>query len=351
MTWSRVVDFSLEWLLKPVVGLFLGVLLTWVVTTIRRRMQDRRFRRIHSLAGRYLAYAEGERDRHNVRDKELLQITQSVGRLSGTARSVDGSRRWSLEGEIVDHGCLSGVYRADVQADKSRGTFFLEPRLGSKGDFDGVWAGYDSVNKRVRCGKYQWYRLLEPTIETLKPDSPHKARALAILSVSLGKKYINEPTFQGYLEGKGSRFALGAILDGEVIGVALAKVMEKDDMDYYDGRARQAGLRTALSPYQRVGHLKSIAVKDGFRRRGVGTALCQEATRLLKQAGCATVFTVAWESGSDQASMSLFSTIGFDTLGEVPEFWRVDNVQEDHQCPKCGFPCTCAALFCLLSRL
>lgn len=337
----------LDWLIKPAVG----ALALWIWTLARKRYRDRQFRKTHSLAGKYIAYAEGERAGQPVRDKELLQVNQSITSLNGMASTVDSKRQWDLEAEIVDNGCLSGNYRSAIPTDKSRGTFFLEPTLGAKGEYDGIWAGYDSLNRMVKSGKYQWRRLLEPSMSLIEDDPRLKEKLLAILAVSLGKKYINGVEFQGYLGAQKNKFAVSALVNGEAIAVALADTMERDNLEYYELAARKAGFNIFLSSYQRVGHLKSIAVRNEYRRQGVGTLLCLDVIERLKKAGCTAVFTVAWESGSAPASMNMFETIGFSRLGDIKEFWKVDDINQDHQCPKCGFPCTCTAIFCLLKQV
>jgi ribosomal protein S18 acetylase RimI-like enzyme len=223
----------------------------------------------------------------------------------------------------------------------------LEPKLAAKGEYEGIWAGYDSHNRSVNSGNYQWRQLLKTSIRKIPNEAQAKDRALSILSVSLGKRYIDGPTFQGYLEGKNTRFALGAFLNGEVIGVALGKVLEQEDAKYYESQAKKAGIRTALTSYQRVGHLKSVAVHERDQGRGVGTSLCAEAIRHLREVGCTAVFTVGWESGQTHSGIRVFKTLGFEILGAIEEFWQVDDAKDDHQCPKCGFPCKCTAVFCL----
>ena len=343
----ETLSIILDWIIKPAVG----ALALWIWTISRNRYRDHKFRKEHSVAGKYLAYSEGERAGQPVKDKELLEVNQSITHLNGMARTVDSRRQWNIEAEIVDFGYLSGSYRSAIHTDKSRGTFFLEPEVGVKGEYDGFWAGYDALNRMVKSGKYCWRKLLEPRILPLKDDLRVTQKALAILAVSLGKKYINEADFRGYLGDQHSKFAIGAIIEQEPIAVALAEIMEKPSLESYQASARKAGFNIFLSAYQRVGHLRSIAVKDEYRRQGVGTTLCSNVIEVLRDAGCNAVFTVAWEPGLTQSSMSMFETLGFARIGEVPEFWKVDEVNEDHQCPRCGFPCTCTAIFCLRTQL
>ena len=171
------------------------------------------------------------------------------------------------------------------------------------------------------------------------------------MTVNLGKRYIDPESFQQYIESTNGQQAFGAVVEKELIGVVLAQILDADEVQKFESIMRQAGSRVSLSAYGRIGHLRSVAVKDGFRNQGVGSALCVEASSYLKNAGCAAVLTVAWEAGLPHSSVSIFKTLGFDAVVEIKDFWKVDDPQKDHQCPKCGFPCTCTAIFCLQKHL
>jgi ribosomal protein S18 acetylase RimI-like enzyme len=333
-----ILAIAIDWIFKPAVG----ALALWVWNISKRKYNNYEFRKKYALSGPYMAYATGEREQKPVTEKELLDLHQSVSKVTGTATTLVPKRDWIIKTEILDNGWLSGVYKA--VHDGSLGTFFLEQEAGRTDRFKGFWSGYDSMVHMVRCGEYEWRKLLQFAVKPIKTDSHLKDKALAILSVNLGKRYVTDAEFQEYLDGKEGR-VFGAFLDDKLIGVALARIWKKDDPTFYEKACGKAGF---LSAHGRMGHLKSAAVTDAYQSKGAGTSLCKAAIQYFREAGCNAVFTVAWESGQPQSSLSMLQGLGFKSFAEVPDFWKVSDPQQDHQCPRCGFPCKCIATFCLL---
>ncbi len=119
---------------------------------------------------------------------------------------------------------------------------------------------------------------------------------------------------------------------------------ENPEVGEFDRKAEDA---TNLAAHSRVGLLKSVAVKRGSRRRGVGTQLSKEAIEILKnEFNCTAVAALAWESGSAESAPGVLEGLGFECKIRIEEYWRSDSEARGYRCSKCGPPpCLCAAGF------
>jgi GNAT superfamily N-acetyltransferase len=178
---------------------------------------------------------------------------------------------------------------------------------------------------------------MELTIAPIPSDVAVREHALRLLSAGLGMGYIRGEEFARCL-------ALGAHLDGELVGVLLGRMLEPAEAERY------LALAGAALAGQRLGLLQSVAVKDGCRGRGVGTALSRAIVECLQGDGATAVLAISWESGAKNSSGRMLEAVGFRRLAHIEEFWKEDSLRRGYRCPRCGNPCRCAAVL-YLNRL
>lgn len=74
------------------------------------------------------------------------------------------------------------------------------------------------------------------------------------------------------------------------------------------------------SPLVKKGHVISVAVEEGHRRRGIGNALMAEAMKALRSRGCSEVYLEV-RVGNDPA-ISLYRRLGFRVSRRIPGYYR-----------------------------
>ena len=106
-----------------------------------------------------------------------------------------------------------------------------------------------------------------------------------------------------------------------------------------------------LSDYFRadrqVVELKSFAVTDAFKGKGIGHQMVKQIMHAGHHLGIKLFFTEAWKSktmGIHSGRVLLKN--GFTLIEEIPLRWHSESIKERYLCPECGYPCHCtAALF------
>lgn len=167
--------------------------------------------------------------------------------------------------------------------------------------------------------------------------------ALSLLHAGLGDGYVDEPSL---VDCQKNGIVLGARGNGGLVGILLARVLDQSSAREFETLLQNAGATRRLD-LTRLGILKSIVVAAPCRGRGIGAALSGAAIERLRQAGCSTLVTVSWASG-ESSSAGMFERLGFKQLARVAEFWKDDSIRRGYHCPRCGQPCTCAAIVYVL---
>ena len=316
-----------------IAGVFFARLRDWYKT--------RKIMRKYPLEGRYISYYEDEENGEYKTIKALVIIDQNRTSITGRTQNLHDNREWTVRAELLDGNYLSGVYVGSNPHDPGKGTFFLQLDVRSS-EYAGIWAGYDSINKKVASGRYRWRRLEDGKIESLTGQGRRADQALSILGSSLGEKYIDRHQLNDYTRPELGHHASAAFMSEEVVGVQLSKVLSFEEASALDRRLDEEKVHTNLDCH-RLGLLKSIAVRPSARGRGIGSNLTQDALRFLKEHDCTCVAAVAWESGGDEISKGMLMASGFREIAHVPRYWYQDSIDRSYDCSVCGNPCTCSA--------
>jgi len=87
----------------------------------------------------------------------------------------------------------------------------------------------------------------------------------------------------------------------------------------YEVGGEVIGYAVALLREGRLGHIMSIAVDPGHRRRGVGTALLSELLRRLKEKGALVARLEV--RVSNEAALRLYRKLGFKEIYVMPDYY------------------------------
>jgi GNAT superfamily N-acetyltransferase len=140
------------------------------------------------------------------------------------------------------------------------------------------------------------------------------------------------------------KLLLLALLDGNLVGVAAARVLPQDGFDYYLPFGREAVLD--LFQHHRVGLMSTASVVEPLQGQGIGQELARRRIQWMNDAGCTAQIAVSWESGLAHTSDRVFAKVGFKCLSQVKGFFEEDSTHRGWNCPVCGSPpCRCSASF------
>ena len=142
----------------------------------------------------------------------IVQLTQKGKEIKGTTKM--DSRIWILEGEISDSGYIYGIYYAESIHDKGVGNFFLE--FTNDGNLEGLWSGYDSINKKIVSGRYLFKKI--PRIVISKVSEKSLPTILHIADKQLGNDYINANDFM-----QDDFLKFQASIDNKIVGFITSK--------------------------------------------------------------------------------------------------------------------------------
>lgn len=177
-------------------------------------------------------------------------------------------------------------------------------------------------------------------------DSLLLQQASEIYDVSLGQKYIPLEDLLRYAANPEQFILIGSVFDQALLGVMLAYPLDEDTAEEYSHTLREHNIPIQLQDYN-VGLIKSVAVRPGYRHRGIGTKLTLKSMARLKEMSCDFFLAVSWVSNRPDSSQKMFENLGFRNILSVPDYWTQDSIEKAYQCPNCGNPCHCNAIFYL----
>lgn len=329
------------------VGL-LGALVIGVLTAAYKGVQNRWIARKYPVSGMYGSVFEDIDEGERVETKAIAHIRQRGRRIFGPTRLVGSDRGWELEGRIDKGGRIHGSYTASDPHDDGSGGFFLE--LDKNGRLEGVWAGYDSVNRDVTAGRYRFWPVNE--IAVAKMEEEHLAGALSVLGSALGDRYVTREELLHYIDEPKTR-GLVALDDAGVVGAVTADLFDDVDGLLQLVPTDQHDVFMSLVPearYSKIGYLHSVAVDPASQGRGIGTALVRSMTETLWEAGANTIVSVGWTDHEGCHIEGPFTALGYVSKGDMGGYWTEDSKTKEYSCPTCGNPCECTARLFVRSR-
>lgn len=238
-----------------------------------------------------------------------------------------------IEGEVSDSGYIYGIYYAESVHDKGVGNFFLE--FTNDGDLEGLWSGYDSINKKIVSGKYLFKK--KPTIIVSKVQEKNLPTILHIADKQLGKDYINANDF---IEDDFLKFQ--ASINDKIVGFITSKELTIEEVykkipTLKDKKLNQFNVVSKLS------YIGSIATDPKYEGLGVASALFEYMLNELNKKDYIILMT-GWKSKNGININGIAKKFGFDEILEIKDFWKEDSIENNYDCPVCSNPCLCSAV-------
>lgn len=181
-------------------------------------------------------------------------------------------------------------------------------------------------------------------IDIQPQDSIMLSQASDIYDVSLGQKYIPPEDLLKYANNPSEYILIGSTIEDKLLGVMLAFPLDEKTARECNEAFKKHNIPFEL-PRLSVGVIKSVSVHPEYRHRGIGTRLTLEAMERLRKMSCGLFLAIAWDSGKVESSPKMFEKLGYKSLLDIPEYWYEDSIKEGYQCPNCGNPCHCKAIF------
>ena len=321
-----------------IIGLFSGGLVA-LFSTARRKIANYKIERKYPIAGEYISKFEDENNGKIEVITAPVVLKQKGKNIIGKTKVIDGSRCWILEGEISSGGHLYGVYSAEDPYDKGIGNFFLY--INYKRNMEGLWSGFDSVNRKITSGRYTFTPVMADfmIMDALENDI---SSIVDISDKELGKDYLNDYDIRSLFEKSDSIFRIVKSSSGEIIGFSYSyyatPVIVKE-------RSRIKKLPKSFEYSNNIGILKTVAVKSKCKNRGIGTALVIDAINKMKEKSIYSVITIAWKSKDKINMEGIMKNNDFLRYNEISDYWKEDSIREGFYCPTCGSPpCFCSAV-------
>lgn len=309
-----------------------------VFGTIGTRYYKRyRLEKRFPISGPYIAFFEDIQDGKNIVVHSFAQVKQNGSSVSIVNQTSD-DKSWTLDGTIFAGGHISGVYSADADYDEGVGSFYL--KVSSK-SLDGMWSGFDNVNRTTTAGRYWFRRILEINI--------HEAQQADINDIlhtsgnAFGYGYV-EPD---QLSNDAYHYAIVAQVNDEFAGFCFGELLEAnsvpdiirqnvtilpDDVKIAD----QSGT---------LGLLKTLAVRRKFREHGVGTQLLHAAEKALLKRGSNCIIVPAWEVDNNTPIENLLLRSDYAQWLKHDHYWREQCDAKQFECVARSEECRCSVTF------
>jgi GNAT superfamily N-acetyltransferase len=281
-------------------------------------------RRKYPVGGKYLSDFED-----TVRGQRIVQT--SVSRLKQRGRHITGKtigrdgRTWLLDGSIMGIGHISGVYSAEAIHDEGVGAFYLRAR-GLV--LEGLWAGYDHMNKTTTSGRYIFRRLIEVNIQALR--MAYTATALAIAEKVFGPNYLSETD----VSRTSGLHVFVALYDRKVVGLAAIEVSSS-----VSGKSNGDSWKLPMDIVHaeknaRLGIIKTVGVSEELQGHGIGEQLFVAMEAILKKRGMILCAVPAWEDDSGVHLRGILTGNGYEPFLTCPHYWK-------DACDAGAFSCRC----------
>lgn len=319
------------------VGILSGVLVT-LMQRLVKRYNDWKIEKKYPIAGNYITKFEDEENGVKIIKAASATFTQKGKTIGGETQ--EGSRFWLFDGKITDSGYLHGIYYSKDPHDKGIGNFFLH--IDYQRNMEGLWSGYDSINKKIVSGRYSFTPMVNNIIihDTTENDIPAIAN---LVDKELGKDYLPEELLSDFAASKDRYVFEVAKIENEIVGFCISIIADRDEVKGY---IRAKKLPNALEYSKKIGIMKTVVVKNSLKGKGVGTSLVQHTLDKLKHLHDVRSFcSIGWKSKEKINIDGVLKRFDFTFYKEIPEYWASDSIEKEYNCVDCGSPpCKCSAV-------
>jgi ribosomal protein S18 acetylase RimI-like enzyme len=283
----------------------------------------------YPVAGKYISYNEDVQNGEKVTQTAFTKLGQRGRHVRGWTKQKDG-RAWFLDGTIKGNSHISGSYSAQATYDEGVGVFYLK-MLGSH--LDGVWSGYDYMNKTVSVGRYIFKRLLPIKIKQAY-HGPYTG-LLTIAARRFGPGYLSENDM------KSNNWVVHvAVYRRRIVGFVLGGFTDfiaetKDRLSPIPFDIPAAATKKTL------GIIKTIAVDSEFEGMGVGDRLFTCMAASLKKRGGELIVVPSWKSNKGVHLQGILKTNGYEPFLTEARFWKSGCDAKDFCCGSRTDECVC----------
>lgn len=309
-----------------------------LATVVRRRYSNYRIERKYPIGGTYISKFEDENNGQVEVVTAPVTIIQKGKRIRARTEVPNENRCWILEGEISSGGHLYGAYFAEDPHDKGIGNFFLH--INFNRTMEGLWSGFDSVNRKITSGKYTFIPVAEDIsiTDAAESDIPH---IIDISDTELGKDYLNDEDLKGFFAASDCILRVAKKGGKEIVGFSFSYYAPPEAIGE---KMRWENMPKKFQYSTRIGVLKTVAVRSKHKGMGIGNSLVVDAQSELGKKGVPSILTVAWKSDLGINISGIMSKNGFVPNCEIEAYWRKDSIVSGYDCPVCGNPCHCSAV-------
>ncbi len=296
-----------------------------------------------NLTGEYITLYEDIFDGKKVVIKAPAKLKQRGVRITGVTNFGD-YQTWNLRATLYKKKRLAGIYYARDVLDDGLGTFFLE--IKSANVLEGFWSGYDNVNRMLTSGRYLFKK--KYTNFTIQPlRNSDILEVCEIADEQLGKNYITEELL----------FKIKNDLDN-VHCVCVTDKTTKSVIAFsiYSFISKEEALNvssqkvTELKYAEKIGYLKTIAVKSSHMNFGIGSELVDFCIAKMCEQGVDIILSTAWKHAGIINIGGILEKSGFNKRMEIADYWTESSIKDGYQCPQCGNPCRCTCVIYTLNK-
>ncbi|MDR1404912.1 MAG: GNAT family N-acetyltransferase [Candidatus Methanoplasma sp.] len=169
--------------------------------------------------------------------------------------------------------------------------------------------------------------------------------ALDVSKSELGDDYLTEKNFLETINSQ-SAFCKVVTYNRQFAGFAMCQVFGPEKIDEVL-RLPDSPEKKDLLSKGKIGLLDSIAVRKDMQNNGMGIELSEACLKEFEARGVDTVCAMAWKNTGGEINIEgILRRMGMKSGPEIPGYWNymVDS-PGGHDCPVCGRPCKCSAVF------
>ena len=174
-------------------------------------------------------------------------------------------------------------------------------------------------------------------------------QAIDVFNSQFGDNYISKKLLLSYLENDQAVCIICKDKE-EILGVSIAVIdsLEKTSKQLLKD---QYWFLSELKDSQKIVLRKHMAVKPGYKGKGIGSLLVQESVNRLKTISD-KIITIVWKEGDGEIMNKLMTKNNFEAIKIIQDYWKEDSIQQQYICPECkGIPCGCSAIIYASKRM
>ena len=169
--------------------------------------------------------------------------------------------------------------------------------------------------------------------------------ALDVSRIELGSDYLSEKDFLETINSV-SAFCKVITYNRQFAGFAICQIFGPMDIDRMLHIPDSIEKEKLLSK-ERIGLIDSTAINKDLQGLGLGTVLLEACLKEFRERNVNIICSMGWKSVDGTINVDgILKKMGMSPSIEIPGYWNqmVDS-PGGHDCPVCGRPCKCSAVF------